>query len=154
MCFSTLFTEMPQRFAISALERPSTRRIRKMSRHRGERVPSALSREPRACFACNASSAEADGASALDVELAAIDAVLARSEAVLKQAAVPTSRSWERDPLVYDLDWDEDARLEEWRAVLRQADHLPPLLQAVVALDAWNTLARIEGGMIVIGSKR
>ncbi|MBB6488866.1 hypothetical protein GGD46_006189 [Rhizobium lusitanum] len=81
-----------------------------------------------------------DDAFLFDAELAAIDVVLARSEAVLKSAVAPTSRARERDPLVYDLDWDEDARLEEWRTVLRQADHLPPVLRAVVALDAWNTL--------------
>lgn len=85
-----------------------------------------------------------DGASALDAELAAIDAVLARSEAVLKSAAAQTSRPRDRDPLVYDLDWDEDARLEEWCTVLRQVDHLPPVLQAVVALDAWNTLEVLQ----------
>ncbi|APO72605.1 hypothetical protein IE4872_PD02092 (plasmid) [Rhizobium gallicum] len=28
--------------------------------------------------------------------------------------------------------------LEEWRAVRRQAENLPPVLQVIVALDAWN----------------
>jgi hypothetical protein len=39
---------------------------------------------------------------------------------------------------VYDLDWDEDSRLDEWRSVVRQAENLPAMLQAVVILDAWN----------------
>ncbi len=85
-----------------------------------------------------------DHASSFDEDLAAIDAVLARSEAVLKKAAEPTSRSRDRDPLVYDVDWDEDARLEEWRTVLRQSDFLPPVLRAIVALDAWNTLEVLQ----------
>jgi hypothetical protein len=87
---------------------------------------------------------DSDDASVLDAELAAIDAVLARSEAVLKEAVAPTSRLRARDPLVYDLDWDEDARLEEWRTVLRQAENLPPVLQSIIALDAWNTLEVLE----------
>ncbi len=54
-----------------------------------------------------------DDASALDAELAAMDAVLARLEAVLKRAAAPTRPVRDRCPLVYDLDWNEGARLEE-----------------------------------------
>ncbi|NEJ98812.1 RHE_PE00001 family protein [Rhizobium ruizarguesonis] len=77
----------------------------------------------------------------LAAELAAIDAVLARSEAALAEARGPNgSTAREKDPLVYDLDWDEDERLGEWRAVLRELDRFPPVLQAIVALDAWNTL--------------
>nr|CAD6437793.1 hypothetical protein REQ54_04270 [Rhizobium sp. Q54] len=93
-----------------------------------------------------------DGASAFDAELAAIDAVLARSDAAIEQAKKPgpaksapvSVPGRERDPLVYDLDWDEDERLEEWRDVLRQTSDLPAVLQAIVALDAWNEIAVLQ----------
>ncbi len=82
-----------------------------------------------------------------DIDYAAIDAVLARSDAVIEQARKPgraSADARERDSIVYDLDWDEDARLDEWRSVLRQAEHLPAVLQSIVALDAWNELSVLQ----------
>ncbi|KAF1042564.1 RHE_PE00001 family protein [Xylophilus sp.] len=77
---------------------------------------------------------------------AEIDAIIARSSAAIEEAKRPgrvgaSGRDADKKALVYDLDWDEDQRLEEWRDVVRQAQELPPVLAAIVALDSWDELS-------------
>ncbi|NTG16437.1 DUF1612 and helix-turn-helix domain-containing protein [Agrobacterium rhizogenes] len=77
------------------------------------------------------------------IDYAAIDAMLARADAAIAQARTP-GPARAKDAMVYDLDWDEDARIDEWRGVLRQTQDLPAMLQAIVALDAWNELSVLQ----------
>ncbi|GLI95915.1 RHE_PE00001 family protein [Methylocystis echinoides] len=76
---------------------------------------------------------------------AAVDAAIAQADRTL--AGETTDRRPkrpERDPLVYDLDWDEDERLDAWRAVVDQTRNLPPALATAIAADAWHALDPLQ----------
>lgn len=77
----------------------------------------------------------------LAAAFAAVDAAMVRAEQTL--AGEGRLRP-ERDPLVYDPDWDEDARIEDWRATLDQTRPLPPTLAAAIATEAWDGIAPLQ----------
>jgi hypothetical protein len=84
---------------------------------------------------------------ALAEEFAAIDAVLERSSKILDGAqAAPVKSPSPRDPLalVYDLDWNEEARLAEWHDVLTETRALPAVLRAAILLEAWSDIEVLQ----------
>jgi hypothetical protein len=71
----------------------------------------------------------------------AVDAAIAKSDRTL--AGETTHRS-ERDPLVYDLDWDEDARIDDWQRIVDQTRSWPPVLAAAIVAEAWDRIEPLQ----------
>jgi hypothetical protein len=78
----------------------------------------------------------------LSAELAALDAALARTNLALE--CKPAVAREDRDPLVYDLDWDEDERLEQWRDGVATTAALPPVLAAAIAAVLWDDIEPLQ----------
>ncbi|QXX76643.1 RHE_PE00001 family protein [Methylovirgula sp. HY1] len=74
--------------------------------------------------------------------LAAVDAAMAQTDRHLANAAA--QYAIERDPLIYDLDWDEAARLSEWQRITAATQSLPPTLAAAIVLAAFDDIAPLQ----------
>jgi hypothetical protein len=59
-------------------------------------------------------------------------------------AAAAARRPRERDPLVYDADWDEDARLAQWGRLVDQTQGLPPTLATAIVVGGWNAIEPLQ----------
>jgi len=82
-------------------------------------------------------------------EFAEIDAVLARSSQLFAGEVVSPRTAPQGDgrlAILYDLDWDEDARLAEWGQLLERTSELPAVLRAALALDAWANIDVLQRG--------
>ncbi len=74
-----------------------------------------------------------------------VDAAIAFADKTLAgETPPPPPLAAERDPLVYDLDWDENARLAEWNAIVAETRELPPTLAAALAAEAWIAIEPLQ----------
>jgi hypothetical protein len=84
-----------------------------------------------------------DGKTIITGEFAEIDELLARTSRVIERTH-PAPLKRDDSGLVYDEDWDEEARLAEWRECLGRTQNLPPLMAASVALDVWEEIGPLQ----------
>jgi Protein of unknown function (DUF1612)/HTH DNA binding domain len=83
-------------------------------------------------------------------EFGEIDVVIARARRVIDDETRP------RATLVYDLDWRENERLEEWRALRMQVKDLSALHAGALLWEAWQAIQPLQHrpwlGALLVGA--
>ena len=75
-------------------------------------------------------------------QLAGLEAISQRTNRLLSELAARSPES--RDPMVYDLDWDENARMASWREAVESTENMPSLLAGAIALLAWEEIDPLQ----------
>ncbi|MGO4623233.1 RHE_PE00001 family protein [Ensifer sp. 2YAB10] len=111
---------------------------------------------------------EEEDTNPMAAEFAAIDAAIARSQQLLEahdkdvlEVAERAAQVTAQEPmgqlgLLFDEDWDEDARIDEWRHAMATADQLPASLGAALLFDAWERIEPLRRqhwlGSLLVGA--
>src|SRR5208337_1502797 len=100
---------------------------------------------------------ESEDDGSLAGHLVGLETISERTNRLLSELAARSPES--RDPMVYDLDWDENARVTSWRTAVESTENLPPLLAAAIALLAWEEIDPLQhkawlGRLLVAASLR
>ena len=86
--------------------------------------------------------------------LAGVEAISQRTNRLLSELAARSPES--RDPMVYDLDWDENVRMASWRQAVESTVNTPSLLAAAIALLAWEEIDPLQHkawlGRLLVGA--
>ena len=86
--------------------------------------------------------------------LAGVEAISQRTKRLLSELAARPPES--RDLMVYDLDWDENARMASWREAVEATVNTPSLLAAAIALLAWEEIDPLQHkawlGRLLVGA--
>ena len=87
-------------------------------------------------------------------QLAGLEAISQRTNRLLSELAARSPES--RDPMVYDPDWDENARMASWREAVESTENMPSLLAGAIALLAWEEIDPLQRkawmGRLLVGA--
>jgi hypothetical protein len=96
--------------------------------------------------------ADAHHPDGLDSEFAALDAAIARSQRALDGEVAPRAGA-----LVYDVDWNENERLNAWRDLREKTKMLPPLIAGAFLFEAWRKIEPLQHrpwlGALLVGAR-